>query len=214
MSFSWHCFEVSNLLPEGWQDEVCDVARRRAVQKTLRPTSVTSRETNPTGVLVSTVEGRMINNHLPWLSQLYRREFCDLVTRCTTEDVTIAKNPQYAINLNVQVGHRMRYECHVDSVPLVGNLYCTTHCPGDGGELVIARNRNALGPEDVDSDCIVIYPNAGLFVVFDGRTNPHYVRPLDATNALRVVATMCFYTNTCPESTRPNDLETHLYGTD
>ena len=40
-------------------------------------------------------------------------------------------------------------------------------------------------------------------VLFDGRRNPHYVRPLTSETDVRIVAVMNYYTDLSPESTRP-----------
>ena len=49
-------------------------------------------------------------------------------------------------------------------------------------------------------------------VLFDGRRNPHYVRPLTSETDVRIVAVMNYYTDLSPESTRPPELNRHLYG--
>ncbi len=48
-------------------------------------------------------------------------------------------------------------------------------------------------------------------IFFDGREHPHYARPLSAESDLRVVAVMNFYTESYPESTRPPELNRHLF---
>jgi hypothetical protein len=48
--------------------------------------------------------------------------------------------------------------------------------------------------------------------LFDGRRHPHYARPLASASDVRIVAVMNFYTESCPESTRPQDLNLHLFG--
>ena len=105
----------------------------------------------------------------------------------------------------------MRFECHVDSNPLTGLLFCTEH-PAGGGELVFAHDPAAADLEAVDRDCTVIRPHAGHVIFFDGRHHPHYSRPLADEADMRVVAVMNFYTLSCPESTRPPELNRHLFG--
>ena len=53
---------------------------------------------------------------------------------------------------------------------------------------------------------------AGQLIFFDGRTYPHYARTLASESDMRVVAVMNFYTASCPESTRPSELNRHLFG--
>jgi hypothetical protein len=106
----------------------------------------------------------------------------------------------------------MRFECHVDSNPLTGLLFCTDHGPGAGGELVFGHDKTARSRADIEHSCSVLRPQAGHLIFFDGREYPHYVRPLGADDEIRVVAVMNFYTDECPESTRPLELNRYLYG--
>jgi hypothetical protein len=58
----------------------------------------------------------------------------------------------------------------------------------------------------------VIRSQAGHLIFFDGRRHPHYVRPLTCDEDVRVVAVMNYYLSSFPESTRPPELNRHLYG--
>jgi hypothetical protein len=58
----------------------------------------------------------------------------------------------------------------------------------------------------------VVQPRAGHLIFFDGRANPHYARPLMSESDTRVVAVMNYYTESCPESTRPPELNRHRFG--
>jgi hypothetical protein len=51
-------------------------------------------------------------------------------------------------------------------------------------------------------------------IFFDGKTYPHYARILRSRSDIRVVAVMNFYTESCPESTRPTELNRHCFGED
>ncbi len=55
-------------------------------------------------------------------------------------------------------------------------------------------------------------PQSGHLIFFDGRFQPHYVRPLTSEADIRIVAVMNYYTSSFPESTRPPELNQHLYG--
>jgi hypothetical protein len=105
----------------------------------------------------------------------------------------------------------MRFEAHVDSNPVSGVLFCTDH-PEGGGELVISHDPAASGVAAIERDRTVIRPHAGHLLFFDGRDHPHYARPLTAGTGLRVLAVMNYYTESFPESTRPRELNHHLYG--
>jgi hypothetical protein len=58
----------------------------------------------------------------------------------------------------------------------------------------------------------VIRPHAGHLIFFDGRAHPHYVRPLLSWSDVRIVAVTNFCTESFPESTRPQELNHHLFG--
>lgn len=213
--FSWFEGDVSHLLPGGWQEAILEVAGTCAVDRVLRPQSVTSRESDRgLSIPVRTVGGRVVRERLPWLYDLYRGTFRDSLEQLAGEAIAIAGDDRYAINLNVQAGTAARYECHVDSNPWEGLLYVTTHAPGSGGELVVANRSGAIGPEAIEVDCARIHPVTGRLVFFDAREFPHFVAPLRGEAAIRVVAAMNFYTSGCPETARPADLNRHLFGAD
>jgi hypothetical protein len=216
-AFTWHASDATPLLPHSWADDIIRFARAEAVDRTLVPTSVTSREaTSDLLIPVSTVGGRALHRGLPWLYDLYRGTFRDLVQAVSSEPVSIASDERYAINLNVQRGVGVRYEAHVDSNPWEGLLYATTHTAGEGGELIVSNRRDAAvrGVEAIEADCARIYPTAGTLVFFDAREFPHFVAPLADPHAVRVAVAMNFYTPSCPESARPADLNWHLFGQD
>ena len=157
------------------------------------------------------VHASQVRERLPWLYRLYRQYFLELAGETRAELVVPAADDRYGIVLNVQRGPAMRFECHVDSNPLTGLLFCTDHRAGRGGELVFAHDPAASDVETVEKDCSVLRPHAGRLIFFDGRKHPHYARPLIAEPQLRVVAVMNFYTESCPESTRPPELNRHLF---
>ncbi len=210
--FVLHSFDVKSVLPVGWEHQVAQIVCDKTIFRSLKPTSVTSREdqTKVSYVKVGTVPSEEIARGLSWLTCLYRGLFFELAKAVSRESVYLAGGTK-AVNLNIQTGS-MRYESHTDSNPIQGMLYFTTHNNGDGGELVVANNPNASSKEEVDADCQVFYPQAGQFVLFDARKFPHYVRPLQDKNQWRIAAAMNFYTPSCSEKQRPADLNEHLYG--
>ena len=153
-----------------------------------------------------------VRRTLPWLYRLYRGASLDLAQEESASRSTAALDDRYGLVLNVQHGTSMRFECHVDSNPLTGLLFCTDHPEGVGGELVFGHDPQAADVTAVERDCSVIRPRAGQLIIFDGRKHPHYARPLRSSSDLRVVAVMNFYTASYPESTRPPELNRHLYG--
>jgi Rps23 Pro-64 3,4-dihydroxylase Tpa1-like proline 4-hydroxylase len=215
MRFIWHSIDIENYLDQklggDWDSRIINYALEHIRMFNLTPNNVTSRESIKSSMRVAApVNGNSIKTDLPFLDDLYRQEFLDLARAATNLNVVIAKEQIYAINLNIQVGKKMHYECHVDSNPIQGMLYVTTHKPEEGGELVVANHLNAKSISDVDKDCIRIYPKRGLLVFFDARKHAHYVPPLRSANATRVAVAMNFYTPESPEDSRPPDLSKHL----
>jgi hypothetical protein len=211
--FLWHCFDLRPELPKRWREDGIAVAERFAAERSLVPTSVTSREdAQVSSIPVLTVGGRRVTEHLPWLYSLYQTRLRDLAQHFSSETVVCATDIRYGVTLNVQRGRAMRYEAHVDSNPIEGLLYFTTHPPGRGGDLRVSNVGDVAGLTEIDADMACIYPVAGHVVYFDARHHSHYVTGLVDDGDMRVVAAMNFYTPASPESSRPTDLNKHLFG--
>jgi len=196
----------------GWAQDALRVAEL-AVARTLRPRSVTSREGNPDlRIDTLTVNGIVLRSELPWVHALYAGLFREFGQSCAGEALACADNDLFGAVLGVQRGSKMRYEAHVDSNPLEGLLYVTSHPSGAGGELIVANDCNAKSVAEIEADCSTVFPMAGHLLFFDARRFPHYVRPLVDPNGTRVVVAMNYYTASCPESSRPADLTSHLFG--
>src|SRR5260370_17483531 len=114
-----------------------------------------------------------------------------------------ARDYRYGIVLNVQRGTEMRFECHIDSNPLTGLLFCTDHLAGAGGELVFAHDPDATDVEAIEQDRSVIRPHAGHLIIFDGRRYPHYARPLVSASDGPIVPVINFYPQPHPAPTPP-----------
>jgi hypothetical protein len=208
--FHWTTYDLTDWLPSGWQEDVLTAAASADLREFPR-TPVISRESpDVQQVARGRVHADQVRYHLPWLYKAYRNEILELAKEVSREHVSAAHDERYGIVLNVQNGTNMRFECHVDSNPLTGLLFCTDHLYG--GELVVSRETTAEGMDEIDQSCTVIIPRAGQLIFFDARQYPHYARPLTAGSETRVVAVMNFYTESCPESTRPRELNRHLYG--
>jgi hypothetical protein len=208
--FHWITFDVGGSLPPGWEHEVRTAAEAADFRKFPR-TPVLSREApDVRSIPRGRVHADQVRLRLPWLYRYYRGAFLTLAREVCAEPVMAAHDDRYGLVLNVQRGRSMRFECHVDSNPLSGILFCTDHV--EGGELVVAHDATATDIRAVEQDCSVIKPHAGHLIFFDGRRHPHYARPLTVPSDTRVLAVMNFYTQSCPESTRPRELNRHLYG--
>jgi hypothetical protein len=205
-------FDVASWLPEGWQHDIIAVAAEAECRAFPR-TPLLSREAREVArVPRGRVHADQVRRGLPWLYRLYRAGILELAASISAEPLRPAADDRYGVVLNVQRGTKMRFECHIDSNPLTGLLFLTDHAADAGGELVFAHDQDAASVAAVERDCVVIRPRAGLLIFFDGRRHPHYARALRSESDVRVVAVMNFYTESHPESTRPPELNRHLYG--
>lgn len=210
--FRWTTFDLTSQLPSDWQQELAAAAMDADFRRFPR-TPILSRESpDILDIWRGRVHGGDVLRNLPWLYKFYRSSFLELAQATCAERVMPALDDRYGIVLNVQRGTGMRFECHVDSNPLTGLLFCTDHLAGAGGELVFAHDPAAADVGAAERDCSVIRPHAGHLIFFDGRRHPHYARPLTSESDVRIVAVMNFYTESWPESTRPAELNQHLFG--
>jgi hypothetical protein len=204
---------VTGLLPQGWNTNIRAVAAEADFRDYPRTPLLSREAADVKHVTRGRVRADKVREALPWLYQLYRNEFLELAGLASKEPVKAASDDRYGVVLNVQRGKTMRFECHVDSNPLTGLLFLTDH-PSGGGELAVGNDPGVVGIEELDRDCTLIPPHAGQLIFFDGKTYAHYARELSAEHDERVVAVMNFYTESCPESTRPQGLNRHLFGED
>ncbi len=211
-TFQWTTFDVTGILPRTWRQDVLDAAADADFRHFPRTPVISREAADVQSISRGRVHADQVARELPWLRRLYRSDFRALAERAIGGAVAAARDERYGTVLNVQRGIGMRFECHVDSNPLTGLLFCTDHGPADGGELVFSNSREARSQADIDRSCSVIRSQAGHLIFFDGRQNPHYVRPLTFSADTRVVAVMNYYLSSFPESTRPAELNRHLYG--
>jgi hypothetical protein len=208
--FSYWKKDVASLLPEGWQKEIGAVAAKTDF-RAFPCTPILSREAaDVTHIERGRVDADTVMQRLSWLYKLYRTDFLELAAEAQGEPIDAADDDRYGVVLNVQRGKTMRFECHVDSNPVTGILFLTDHPAG--GELVVSHDPDAVGVDELERDCTPIRPEAGQIIFFDGKTYPHYARYLPGESDVRVVAVMNFYTGSCPESTRPPELNQHRFG--
>jgi hypothetical protein len=208
--FRWTTFDVNDLLPHGWREDVAALAADADFRRFPRTPVVTREAADVSHIPRGRVHADQVRLRLPWLHELYCGAFLELARAAWPEPVVTGRDARYGLVLNVQRGTSMRFECHVDSNPLTGLLFCTDH--EAGGELIVAHDPTASGLDAVERDCSVIRPHAGHLVFFDARHHPHYAKPLLSESDMRILADMNFYTESCPESTRPRELNQHLYG--
>jgi hypothetical protein len=212
--FRWATFDVRSLMPDGWDEQLIEVARRLNQRKKIPVSHVTAREAHDVReVVIGNVGSRVVEAELPWVRDFYETHFLQLAQLTAYEPVSVAKDRGHTAVLNVQTPEDTRYICHVDTNPIQGLLYATTQPSGAGGELVVSNQTAAHSLEETDADCSIIYPQSGHLVFFDGRSNPHYIRPLLRPGDIRVALAMNYYVPSAPESLRPQDLDGYLFGT-
>lgn len=213
--FRWTTYDVTSLLPHDWRQQILQVSAQEHVKHTLISNHSTSREaTTHKQLPCAGVGGITLQLRLPWLRELYNSAFRELAQSIWREPVTTMADERFAMVLNIQRGTQ-RYECHVDTNPIEGLLYCTSHHTGEGGELVVSNRGDVRSVHEVDEECAIIEPRAGHLVFFDARYHSHYVRRLTDPHKVRIVAAMNYYTESSPESkARPSDLNRHLTGHD
>jgi hypothetical protein len=211
--FCWTAFDVTDLLPRDWTTDIKKVATEAHFGKYPRTPFLSREAADIEYINRGRVPAEAVQQGLPWLCRLYRDEFLSLANQAWREPIKAASDDRYGVVLNVQQGNTMRFECHVDSNPVTGLLFFTDH-PTGGGELVVANDPEAVGVDALEENGSVIRPQAGQLIFFDGKTYPHYARTLWSDRDDRVVAVMNFYSQSCPESTRPSGLNRHLFGQD
>jgi len=213
--FKWSSFDVRSILPRNWSAEILSVVRQHSRLTILQPPHSTSREApDVRHIFARGVGPTDLYREVPWLVDLYQSTFRELAEEATGEIVTTGLSIKHTLVLNVQTADDGRYECHVDTNPIQGMLYVTSHPDGQGGELVVANTAEARTKEQIDANCSRVYPQAGHLVFFDARAHPHYVAPLAISAQVRVAVAMNFYTALCSESSRPDDLDDYLSGLD
>jgi hypothetical protein len=208
--FRWTAFDVTGLLPLDYSDDIKTVAADADFRRYPHTPFLSREAEDAPDIYRGRVRADKVQLRLPWLYKLYRNDFLELAELAWGEPIKAAFDDRYGVVLNVQKGNTMRFECHVDSNPVTGLLFFTDH-PAGGGELVVGHDPSAVGIEALEKDGSVIRPQAGQLIFFDGKTHPHYARALRRRADRRVVAVMNFYTDGCPESTRPPELNRHLF---
>ena len=194
--------EELGMLPGDWVEQIERISRQNAEHVFLDGKSSTSREPDDSaGTEYHVVTGNVVFEKLNWLYRLYASHLVALAVKATGKTVMISPEINSAININVLEGAKARYEWHVDSNPLTGLLFVTSHSEEAGGQLVFR-----LPSEDIS-----VYPKRGTFLLFDARKIPHTVMPLKYPHR-RISIPMNYYT---PEHTfedvRPTDLDTYIY---
>lgn len=189
-----------SLLPPNWLEQLHSVNEEQAMRTVLDGHSVTSREpSNMQPIEVYVVTGSVVKEKLTWLHDLYVDKLCDFASAHMGTLMVPSNDLESSININILRGKGSRYEWHVDTNPITGLLFATTHNEGDGGELVFK----------VNNELVKVHPRCGTFITFDAREIEHTVLPL-VTSPLRISIPMNYYFSDKTQE-RPDDLTDYLY---
>lgn len=195
--------EQLNLLPSNWLEQIQKVANQSAIHTHLDGKHPTSREPEDTeGADVYVATGETIQKSLPWLHELYTTKLVPLASQVAGQSIIPSSELQSGININMLRGTGARYEWHVDTNPLTGLLFATTHEPNEGGELVFKVDEKRQ---------ITVNPKAGMLLFFDARAIPHTVLPLKVDKH-RISVPMNYYLASEGES-RASGLDDYLFST-
>ena len=162
-------------LPTDWLQQLSEFAQTHKIPATLTGGEGTSLEEMGTTIQYELVSGgKLIRKNLPWLWKLYNTTLFDTAKIVTAEQLTVAKDHDSAMVINVTT--TKGYEWHEDDNAVTGLLYVT-----DGGELQVKIN----------GEIVTYIPRAGDFVVFKGK-RPHRVL---GTPHERIAIPMNFYSS-------------------
>jgi len=202
MSFRYAEFNIleTSWLPQSWDEQILEVSTLYSKCIHLDGKSSTSREPVDTqGVNCNVVSGEIVYQKIRWLYDLYRNQFAELAFRVNEGEILLSTEINTGVNINVISGMGARYEWHIDTNPLTGILFVTSHSDEDGGQLLF---------KTLSGDHLVT-PKSGMFILFDAREIPHTVLPLKK-EIRRISIPMNYYT---PEFTlekvRPADLSSY-----
>jgi 2OG-Fe(II) oxygenase superfamily len=192
--------EDTGLLPAGWREDVVRVASTRVRSAELKGGAPASLEPIGTLIRYGLVDGEVVGEELPWLARLYADLADDLASRVAGRSILTSDKVVNGVNINVLQGVGGRYESHLDTNPLTGLIFVTTHAEEEGGQLEF----------DVTPSPLVFPPRAGMLLLFDATRAPHRVTPL-RKDVTRISIPMNFYTKETIAQHSP-DLDFYLYG--
>lgn len=192
--------EDTGLLPAGWREDVVRVASTRVRSAELKGGAPASLEPIGTLIRYGLVDGEVVGEELPWLARLYADLADDLASRVAGRSILTSDKVINGVNINVLQGVGSRYESHLDTNPLTGLIFATTHAEEEGGQLEF----------DVTPSPLIFPPRAGMLLLFDATRAPHRVTPLKK-DVTRISIPMNFYTKETLAQRSP-DLDSYLYG--
>lgn len=198
--------DVTSMMPTDWASQIRECSRINSRWQVLDGASVTSREKNFHDAAlphVGVVTGDVIADALPWLDALYRGAFLEMANALGVGAFEPCTDLRAATNINA-TPRGARYEWHVDSNPLTGLLFATSHPPAEGGQLIFRPDPQTRPDEAWE---LQVRPRAGNLLLFDAREAAHVVTRLDTD--LRLTVPMNYYFQGAQH--RPEDLDGYLY---
>jgi hypothetical protein len=192
--------DVREMLPPGWSKDIDDVSSLIARDAILKGGTSTSLESADTAIEYRLIDGAGVATHLPWLAKLYRDEFRQIAEQFSRQQLVVDASITSSVNINIIPPGQGGYEWHVDSNPVTGLLFLSSHLHEDGGMLELRT---------ADEHLLSIEPLAGTFAVFDARLCPHRVSA--PIKGLRISAPMNYFVGSQGRH-RPDDLDNTLYG--
>ncbi|GAB3967945.1 2OG-Fe(II) oxygenase [Plantactinospora veratri] len=172
-----------DVLPTNWTAELLEAVETHARPARLDASDGSSLEPPGTVIEYELLDGAQVAQTVPWLDRLYRNEFLQLASETWGGQLLASDDIRNGVNVNILRGRGSKYEWHVDTNPLTGLLFATSHDLEDGGMLTFR------GEYD-DAVCV---PCAGHLLLFDAREAPHRVTPLKR-RGIRVSVPMNFFT--------------------
>jgi len=192
--------DVRELLPQDWVDQIGNISSSVARYATLKGGTSTSLERADTAIRYRLVDGDQVVSHLPWLVDLYCGKFLQVAQQISGFQLATDLSTTSAVNINVLAPGEGGYEWHIDSNPVTGLLFLSSHLHHEGGMLELRSG---------DDHLLSIEPLAGTLAVFDARLCPHRVSA--PKSGLRISAPMNYFVAD-EVRYRPKELDSILYG--
>jgi hypothetical protein len=181
-----------------WQELMLKVAERAPETRFNGGEVRTSMEAPDFETSYQPTNGLVIARELPWLFDLYRKDFRDIVAQLTGDrSVHLGTDLAHSLNMNYTAGLRegehqgRRYELHKDRNPWTFLLGASNVEEGEGGRTLIYEDQEATRL------LAALRPQEGFAVVFNGH-RPHRVEEYKGRKG-RLVSPGDYYNNSYPE---------------
>ncbi len=176
-----------------WQKEVIDLAMEADEKIIVGGSVATSLASRGFETRYHPTNGVKIQERLPWMVDLYRGDFTDLVAEIMHDD-TYKLGTDLAHSLNMNLTKVGGYEPHVDRNPATVLLGVVTLNESEGGETIIWKDENRT------EELARIAPRQGVAVIFNGHY-AHEVTPFKPETPDRIRITMPgdYYNESHPE---------------